>query len=625
MDRINKELIGELLVEKLNIPQKYVNEILEKSKKDNKKFGDAAEKLKLIDKEKISKVLSIQYNTNYLSYNDSSKNLFFDNYKDEKIYKDLMNFDSKEEYIEFCIENKFYILNYSFENENYFEELFKEPIIINGSGNGSIVILIDDYDNFSIDKKMLNIKTTFNKIYITSITNTFFKMIETKYKSPSLEEIKNFFNTINSNEEENGGKNEIAVKMLLTYIISNGVSDLHLEPNYDNKFRISARIDGERFTFFYIDEMLCSRLINVIKNISKISPEVKRKPQDGQISGNETLKNYTLPIKRGTKQNNPTFDFSDTSFRVSTYPNPENNEGSSESVVLRVLNSDESLAVLENLNISKQTEKEILFSLKQRSGIIIVSGPTGSGKTTTLYAVLSKIDYLSEKIITFEDPVEIRNKFWTQGEKNSSANDQSKFEFIDAKKSILRQDPDVILMGEIRDEQSAQFALEAANTGHLVLATLHANSSILVISRLMELGVERNEIINSLRCAFSQRLVKRLCPHCRKEITEYKNNEEYKDFFNRYKIEENEQPKKIFELNQNGCKFCNYTGFKGRILIDEVLPFNDDIKTNFIENKNLIKLREQITKELKFNTMLLNGLKKVEEGLIPFSELNKLL
>jgi len=178
-------------------------------------------------------------------------------------------------------------------------------------------------------------------------------------------------------------------------------------------------------------------------------------------------------------------------------------------------------------------------------------------------------------------------------------------------------------MGEIRDNESAKFALEAANTGHLVLATLHANSSMLVINRLMELGVDRSEVINSVRCSFSQRLVKRICPHCKtkKDITDVK----FKDFFDRNEIEEKLRPKQIFEINHNGCHFCDFTGFKGRVLVDEVLPFNNQIKEKFIDLNNLIYLRKTITEEFKFNTMLLNGITKVSEGIIPFSELNKLL
>jgi len=622
LQRINFTKIGDILVQDLNIPQRYVNEVLKKSVQDKILFGEGASKLKLIDKEKIVCALSKQYGINYIAHNEIMKNLYFDVYKQPEVYKDIFGFETQDYFMEFCLENKIYILNHSKEN-NFFDDMFKsDSIFIKGNGQGSIVVLIGDYDNFQTEQKIKKLEKTFEKIYIIATTNTLFSFIETKYLSPTLEEIETHFK--NSGEEET--KTEISLKMLLTYIISNGISDLHIEPNYDNKYRVSGRKDGERVSFFYLDMKYGSKLIGVIKNKSKMVLETKRKPQDGQLSGSEDLKDYTLPIKRGVEKLEPKFNFSDTSFRISTYPNADNNSDvsiSSESVVLRVLNSDESLAVLENLNLTKQTETEILYSIQQRSGIIIVSGPTGSGKTTTLYALLSKLDYLSEKIITFEDPVEIRNKFWTQGEKTDSNNDTTKFSFVDAKKAILRQDPDIILMGEIRDNESAKFALEAANTGHLVLATLHANSSMLVINRLMELGVDRSEVINSVRCSFSQRLVKRICPHCKtkKDITDVK----FKDFFDRNEIEEKLRPKQIFEINHNGCHFCDFTGFKGRVLVDEVLPFNNQIKEKFIDLNNLIYLRKTITEEFKFNTMLLNGITKVSEGIIPFSELNKLL
>jgi len=620
MQKINKK-IGELLVEELKIPQKYVNETLKKAINEKLRFGTAASKLKLIDKEKINQALAIQYNLNYLDYTTIKKNLYYENYLEKKFYNQLFNFPTSDHYIEFCIENKFYILNDS-NNETFFDNIFNKQKPVIGTGKGSIVILIGEFDDFQIDTFINKVKHKYKKIYIVSTNETLFNFIRTKYLSPILKEIEDFFKKVNDDEV----KTDIALKMLLTYAISNNVSDLHIEPNYDNQYRVSGRKDGERMSFFYVNMQFGSKLIGVIKNKSKMLLEVKRKPQDGQLSGLTELNNYTLPIKRGVEKKEPVFNFSDTSLRISTYPNADNIELegsiSSESVVLRILNSDESLAILENLNLSKQTEKELLYHIKQRSGIIIVSGPTGAGKTTTLYALLSKLDYLSEKIITFEDPVEIRNRFWTQGEKNISTNINTNFSFLDAKKAILRQDPDIILMGEIRDEESAKFALEAANTGHLVFATLHANSSMLVVNRLMELGVEKSEIITSLRCAFSQRLVKRLCQHCmiKKDL-----DEEIIDFFKRNEIEEKQYPKNIYELNPNGCKFCNYTGFKGRVLIDEVIPFNNKIKEMFDENNNLLKLRKIITNKMNFKTMLLNGINKNENGIIPFSELNKLL
>lgn len=623
MKRIDFTKIGEILVQDLGIPQKYVNETLKKAVDDKVLFGESANKLKLIDKEKIIRALAKQYGINYLPYTTIVKNLYYESYREKNIYKDLFGFETPEHYIEFCLENKVFVLNES-QDEHYFDDLFvAEKVVVNGRGNGVIVLLIGDYDNFQIEAKVEKLKNVYKLVYIVAATETLFQQIRTRYMSPNLEEIESFFKKVDDDV-----KTEIALKMLLTYSISNGISDIHIEPNYDAKYRVSGRKDGERVSFFYMDMRFGAKLIGVIKNKSKMILEIKRKPQDGQLPGNEELKNYTLPIKRGVEQREPTFDFSDTSFRISTYPNADNIEGdsgiSSESVVLRILNSDESLAILENLNLSQQTQKELLYNIKQRSGIIIVSGPTGSGKTTTLYAVLSKLDYLSEKVITFEDPVEIRNRFWTQGEKNTSTNENIKFTFLDAKKAILRQDPDIILMGEIRDPESAQFALEAANTGHLVFATLHANSSMLVINRLMELGVDRSEIINSVRLSFSQRLIKRLCPHC-KEKVEVAGNEIINDFLVRNEIDEKLYPKHVYEINHNGCKYCNQTGFKGRVLVDEVIPFNTKIKEHFSETENLLQLRKKITYDEKFLTMLINGLKKTEEGIIPFSELNKLL
>ena len=622
MNRVDIQKIGEILVNDLKVPQKYVNETLKKSKNENVLFGVGASKLKLIDNEKITCALAKQFGLNYLPYTEIFKNFYYESYIEEKFYKDIFQFQTSEHFMEFCLENKFYILNDN-KDENFFTHLLNNDCIIKkGIGKGSIALLLGDYDNFQIETHINKCLKKYKNIYLIAANDTLFFYIRTRYMSPNLDEIEEFFKKSNDDTTT-----EIALRMLLTYSIANNVSDIHIEPNYDNKYRVSGRKDGERITFFYMNNLYGTRLIGVVKNKSKMDLQIKRKPQDGQLSGSEELKKYTLPIKRGIAQQEPNFDFSDTSFRISTYPNADietDASVSTESMVLRILNSDESLAILSNLNLSKKTEEELLYSVKQRSGIIIVSGPTGSGKTTTLYAILSQLDYLSEKIITFEDPVEIRNKFWTQGEKNLTSNDSTRFTFLDAKKSILRQDPDIILMGEIRDEESAKFAIEAANTGHLVFATLHANSSMLVINRLIELNVDKSEIINSIRCSFSQRLIKRLCPHCRKKI-EVKQDNKIMEFLKRNEIIEDLWPKFVYDINLNGCKYCNNTGFKGRVLIDEVIPFNNKIKESFGNTDNLISMRNKITEDFNFPTMILNGIEKSKEGVIPFSELNKLI
>lgn len=615
MKKIDSRKIGQILMEDYGISPNYIDECVKKqaSNKD-KLFGDIAIQSHIIDRETILRALCIQYGLKYYSSVDVLKKMYINNYKEEFIYKTLFKKNTPEEYLDFCFINKFFVIDYV-ENESI-----------------QLGILKLHEDNMNINYIIQDLNKKFKSVEIVAISDYIFNYIRKSYESPRIDEIQELVKTLKKNEDSLNSVEQLCL-MLLVFAVSKNISDIHIEPNYNNMFRISGRIDGARELLFYIPSDLGTKLINVIKLKSNMSTEIIKKPQDGQLSGKEHLANITLPIvTRGEKNSSPIYNFNDVSFRISTYPNrPEENNNidtiiSNESMVIRTLNGDESLAILENLNLSHQTYGEITFAIKKSTGIIIVSGPTGSGKSTSLHALMGKTDFLSDKIITYEDPVEMRNMYWTQGERNvNKENINVNFDFLDAKKSILRQDPNIILMGEIRDNDTAQFALEAANTGHLVLATLHANSSLLVFDRLLELGVDYNKSMNSVICSFSQRLIKHVCPHCRTQKVLTKGCNEL-NMLGKLEYETDHLiDSVVYEINPTGCVKCDHKGFKGRVIIDETLPITNKVK-EILGNPNTLTIHKRLElNEIGYKTMLDNAITLTKDGIIPFSEIFKVI
>lgn len=603
MKRIDKRKIGEILISDLGIKPAYVDEILKRQSETKLYFGVLADSIKLIDREKINQALCIQFGLKYMPIRELLNHTNYLLYKDETIYKDIFKKSNSDAFMDFCIE------------VNIFPIEFKD---------NKLIVAVADFDSFEIDGLLRTLDSKYD-LTVIGTSDYFFSRIETSYKSPTKDEINLFIKSIKNEEDVRVIQ---LLQFFVTYAIANDISDIHIQPNYNKLFRVSGRMGGVKATIAYIPQELGNQFINIIKMNAKMMTDIKRKPQDGQISGVDHFKDYELDIKRGALEQKPRYNYEDISMRISTYPNAmeygETGNNSYESIVMRLLNSDESLGVLENLNLSEKTVDKLDFMMKKRTGIIIVSGPTGSGKTTTLYALLSKIDFLTENIITFEDPVEHRHKFWTQGERNvNTENNNMIFNFGEAKKAILRQDPDIILMGEIRDKESAQFAIEAANTGHLVLGTLHANDSVLVIERLKELGVQKEDVINSLICSFSQRLVKKLCRHCKIKIPL---NDEIKKYFRNAEIDINEKdmPSEIWSAHPQGCEHCDYIGTKGMVLVDELVHFNNATKLIFATDENIIKQRNSI-KETGYIPMIDNAWDKCMEGEIGYEEIVKVV
>lgn len=383
-------------------------------------------------------------------------------------------------------------------------------------------------------------------------------------------------NLINSNID-------LYINELVEKALKLNASDIHIEP-MDEKFsRIRFRIDGKLRIISEMDYPSYIKLLTRIKLSSKLDISEKRRPQDGY-----------LKLEK----------FPEIDFRISTL-----NTIVGEKLVLRILSIENFKKSQNLLGFSDDSKKILENAIKNKSGMIIFSGPTGSGKSTSLYSLLNKLNDEKRNIISIENPVEIN----ILGINQISINEKIGLTFQNALRSILRQDPDIIMLGEIRDKETAKMAVRAAITGHLVLTTLHTNNSFASINRLRDLGVEDYLIKQSVNTLASQRLVRKLCS-CKKKRKISK--KEYNFIKNYFDIDENTY---IYEASS--CEKC-HDGYLGREAVEEIVDFDDDYKKLFFENKNFNKNDLDIlNKDKNFKSMTYNGIKKVLEGVTSFEEI----
>lgn len=383
-------------------------------------------------------------------------------------------------------------------------------------------------------------------------------------------------NLINSNID-------LYINELVEKALKLNASDIHIEP-MDEKFsRIRFRIDGKLRIISEMDYPSYIKLLTRIKLSSKLDISEKRRPQDGY-----------LKLEK----------FPEIDFRISTL-----NTIVGEKLVLRILSIENFKKSQNLLGFSDDSKKILENAIKNKSGMIIFSGPTGSGKSTSLYSLLNKLNDEKRNIISIENPVEIN----ILGINQISINEKIGLTFQNALRSILRQDPDIIMLGEIRDKETAKMAVRAAITGHLVLTTLHTNNSFASINRLRDLGVEDYLIKQSVNTLASQRLVRKLCS-CKKKRKISK--KEYNFVKNYFDIDENTY---IYEASS--CEKC-HDGYLGREAVEEIVDFDEAYKKLFFENKNFNKNNlDLLNKEKNFKSMAYNGIKKVLEGVTSFEEI----
>ncbi len=368
-----------------------------------------------------------------------------------------------------------------------------------------------------------------------------------------------------------------------------GASDIHFDP-LEDYMRIRIRIDGTLIDYAKVPNSIRKNLVTRIKIISGMNITESRLPQDGAIK--VTLQDINLDL------------------RVSCLPVLVGGLGG-EKIVVRILDYSMSSSGLETLGFSERNYQKVLKMIAMPNGIILVTGATGSGKSTTVYSILQKLNREETNIITVEDPIEMNIEGINQVQTNSEIG----LTFANALRSILRQDPNVIMIGEIRDTETARIAVRASITGHIVLSTIHTNSSLNTIERLLDMEVERYLLASALTGIISQKLARRLCTHCCKKK---KTNQYEKELFKRVLHRE------IDEIyTTEGCEICG-NGYKGRIAIQEVLLVNQEIKDAISSNLRKEKLRELVYRA-DVTTLLEDGLEKVAAGLTTFEEVLKLI
>lgn len=376
------------------------------------------------------------------------------------------------------------------------------------------------------------------------------------------------------------------VNSIIKMAMEKRASDIHFEPVEDG-VRVRYRIDGELLVITTIPNEKKAQLIGRLKAISNMHQE-KQDSQEGRI---------TL--------------YPDYNIRASSQKNVYG-----EKIVLRLLKKNINIKNIFDLGFPKD-EKLVKNAFEKRNSITVVAAPTGEGKTTTLYSI---IDYLNKpqiNITTIEDPVEIRIPGLNQIEIDA------KVTFSDSLRTVLRQDPDIILVGEIRDQETAEIALQAGQTGHYVLSTIHTIDSVEAITRLRKLGISNYDIASTVATSISQRLIRRICPKCavEREFTEeekYLINELVKD----YDMQFDFSYKKTYDIK--GCEYCNHTGYYDRIAVFEVLLMTPEIREAIANNKSSLEIK-RIAKNNNYKPLFIDGLSKVVDGIITLEELNKKL
>lgn len=378
----------------------------------------------------------------------------------------------------------------------------------------------------------------------------------------------------------------VYINKILMDAIRKGASDLHFEP-YEKEYRIRFRIDGLLTEVAKPPAQLSGRLAARIKVISNLDIAEKRKPQDGRIK-----------LKISAKKS--------IDFRVSTLPTIWG-----EKVVMRILDSSSAMLGIDVLGYEADQKQLYLDALAQPQGMILVTGPTGSGKTVSLYTGLNILNTAERNISTAEDPVEINLSGINQVQMNAKAG----LDFASALRSFLRQDPDIVMVGEIRDLETAEIAIKAAQTGHLVLSTLHTNSAPETLTRLANMGVPSYNIASSVSLIIAQRLARRLCSRCKEPETDLPEDELLAQGFTHDQIQNMTLYKPV------GCKDCT-NGYKGRLGIYEVMKLSDAMKTIIMEGGNSLDIANQAERE-GINNLRRSGLVKAASGVTSLAEINR--
>ncbi len=566
-------LLGEMLIWSGKLTSEQVNKALEIQKKTKQPLGQIVVDQGYITEDELMSYLSDQMNLKTIDLSE------------DKISKEVVNL------IPASLAKKYKL------------------IPVRQSGNEIVVAMTDPTNILAIDEVRFAtglkvIPRLAKSSDILELIERFYSVSGTDIANLSSEEVSEFsFNDggdLNLADESDSafdidaakkGSEEKPIIQLVNKIIYDaireGCSDIHFEP-YEKSFRIRYRIDGVLETVMNPPKKFAPAIISRVKIMSKLDIAERRLPQDGRIKVNLNTSNGRKSID----------------IRISTTPTVYG-----EKVVMRLLDKDNLRTDLTELGLEGNDLKKLKKALAAPYGIILVTGPTGSGKSTTLYAALSTLNKQDVNIMTAEDPVEYN----LEGINQVPVKESIGLTFSSALRSFLRQDPDIIMVGEIRDTKTADVASRAALTGHLVLSTIHTNDAPSTITRLVDMGIEPYLIASSLNCIISQRLARKICPRCKHEVkvsTTYLKNIGFSE----------EESETVHIYEGKGCKYCRNSGYKGRVAIYEILEVTENIKDAILRNSSVSQIREIATGE-SLVSLRQNGLKKVKEGITTISEI----
>ncbi len=541
--------IGDILIEEGKITQEQLMHALGVQKDSNysKKLGEIFIEEGLISEKEFAQVLAAQFEYEFID-----------------LYSININFQS--------------LKNFSL------NMLKSADAIIIKEDDDFIHIAISDplnYDNLELLER--NIVTKPIKYYISlksDIRHLYerFEIIETTQSL--MQRVKDEINSKEFKLENEQSSIMQLIEQIIKTAVRNGASDIHIEPN-ETDVSVRNRVDGILREVFILDIQIYNALASRIKILGNLDISEKRKAQDGRFS-----------MSLG---GNP-YDF-----RLSTAPTLHG-----ESIVMRILDQQKILLKLEQLGMNESNLKKFQDLLNAPYGIVFVTGPTGSGKTTSLYAALNDIKDIENKIITIEDPIEYQLPLVQQ----MQTNEKIGYNFNHVLKSVLRQDPDIIMVGEIRDSETLNTAVGASLTGHLVFSTLHTNDAPSAVTRLAQMGLQSYLIADSLVGIVTQRLVRKICTSCKVE---------HKPQLSLIKKIDNYLPEDYKFYSGKGCSKCDFTGYKGRVMICEILQITDTLSTQISEEKNKSEIYQEALKG-GFEPMLIDGITKSLEGTTTLEE-----
>jgi len=498
----------------------------------------------------------------------------------------LMRLTGKKIYNIDLIENDEEVISLipdSFVERNKMLPLRKDEI----NGKTVYTVAIADMLDYNVELMAKSLFGSDAIIYYTTMSKliSVYSIVHTKSKvTEAIHEYgrENTEDTVDSSLEDASVTTAPAVKLaesILKEAIASKASDIHIEP-YEDLVRVRNRIDGVLYERTSFDPKMYSAVVTRFKVIGGLNITERRIPQDGRFS---------LDV------NDTTYDF-----RLSTLPTVHG-----EKIVIRILDNSAFNFSLEELGFTKSALEIIRPALRTPHGIILLTGPTGCGKSTTLYSFIREINDVGVNIVSVEDPVEYSISGINQVQVNTKAN----MTFAVALRSILRQDPNVIMIGEIRDEETASIAIRSAITGHLVFSTLHTNDAPGAVSRLSDMGVEPYLVADALEMVIAQRLVRRLCPECKKKVMTTKAQNEALGI------------KKSVEIYEpKGCPACHNTGYKGRIGIHEILVIDEHLRELIVSKKSNEEIYEYLEAK-NFKNLRASCVEAILNGITSFQEL----